>query len=279
MFLIDPHIHCISRTMDDYERLAHSGTVAVSEPAFWAGFDRSSVHSFVDYFRQLTEFEPTRAGKFGIHHHTWLCINAKEAENVSLAREVIGVLPDYLDRPNVVGVGEIGLHKNTRNEATIFREQAELAKKHNRLILIHTPHLEDKYKGTMLILDMLREVDVPPEQVLVDHVEEHTIKPVLDRGHWAGMTLYPVSKMTPKRGADMLEAYGHERLCVNAAADWGISDPFNLHRCVVEYRSRGHSQQELVEIFHNNPARFMGQSERFKIAPITVQTEAEPAAV
>src|SRR3712207_7430716 len=46
-----------------------------------------------DYFRQLTGFEPTRARAHGIEHRTWLCINAKEAEDVGLARAVIGLIP------------------------------------------------------------------------------------------------------------------------------------------------------------------------------------------
>ena len=54
MYYFDPHIHMISRTTDDYETLAKMGCVAVSEPAFWAGFDRGSVDGFRDYFRQLT---------------------------------------------------------------------------------------------------------------------------------------------------------------------------------------------------------------------------------
>lgn len=274
MYLIDPHIHCVSRTTDDYERLAMSGTVAVSEPAFWAGYDRSSSDSFVDYFRQLTEFEPKRAAQFGIKHHTWICINAKEAENVSLSREVIARMPEFMDRPSVLGVGEIGLNKNTKNECTIFMEQAEFAVKHGYLILIHTPHLSDKLKGTSMILDMLREVKADPDRVLVDHTEEHTIKMVLDRGFWCGMTLYPVSKMTPARAADMLETYANERVCVNAAADWGVSDPFNLHRCCLDYRARGHSEQELVDIFHNNPVRFFSQSHNgFSVKPLHLESD------
>ena len=279
MFVIDPHIHCVSRTMDDYERLACSGVVAVSEPAFWAGFDRSSPESFVDYFRQLTEFEPSRAASVGIRHFTWMCINAKEAENVSFAREVIERIPEFMDRPNVLGIGEIGLHKNTKNECTIFMEQAELAVSSGHLILIHTPHLQDKYKGTMLILDMLREAGADPNRVLIDHVEEHTVKPVLDRGFWAGMTLYPISKKTPHRGADLLETYGGERLCVNAAADWGVSDPFNLHRCVLDYRARGHSQQQVLDIFHNNPVRFFSGSPNFNIKPLKIDEATQPQPV
>src|SRR3972149_576286 len=80
MYYIDPHIHMVSRTTDDYETLAKMGCVALSEPAFWAGFDRGSVDGFRDYFRQLVEFEPKRAGWYGIQHYTWLCINGKEAE-------------------------------------------------------------------------------------------------------------------------------------------------------------------------------------------------------
>ncbi|MCA9010442.1 MAG: metal-dependent hydrolase, partial [Planctomycetaceae bacterium] len=81
MRYIDPHIHMVSRTTDDYQRMALSGCIAVTEPAFWAGFDRSSAQGFADYFRQLTEYEPRRAALFGIRHFTWLCINPKEADD------------------------------------------------------------------------------------------------------------------------------------------------------------------------------------------------------
>jgi predicted metal-dependent TIM-barrel fold hydrolase len=40
---IDPHIHMVSRVTDDYQRMAQCGCIAMSEPAFWAGFDRGSV--------------------------------------------------------------------------------------------------------------------------------------------------------------------------------------------------------------------------------------------
>src|ERR1700749_3949614 len=152
---IDPHIHMVSRTTDDYKRRALAGCVRSSEPAFWAGFARSGVEGFRDYFRQLTEYEGKRAAAYGIEHCSWLCINAKEAENVSLAREVIAMIPEFLDRPGVLGIGEIGLNKNTKNEATVFLEHIELAMQTDEQILIHTPHLEDKYQGTRMILDML----------------------------------------------------------------------------------------------------------------------------
>jgi predicted metal-dependent TIM-barrel fold hydrolase len=261
MDYIDPHIHMVSRTTDDYETLARMGCVAMSEPAFWAGFDRGSVDSFRDYFRQLTDFEPKRAAQFGIHHYTWLCINAKEAENVSLSREVIAMIPEFLDRPNVLGIGEIGLNKNTRNEATIFLEHLELAVRHHQQILIHTPHLVDKYQGTRMILDMLLgDSRIQPHRVLVDHVEEHTIRPVLEAGFWAGMTLYPVTKCTPQRACDMIEMYGPDRLLANSAGDWGPSKPTAIPDLIFEMRRRGHPESLIRKIVYENPRQFFLQS-------------------
>lgn len=266
MRYIDPHIHVISRTTDDYERLAIAGCVAVSEPAFWPGYDRGGVEAFGDYFRQLTEHEPRRAAQYGIRHFCWLCINAKEAENVQLGREVIALIPEFLDRPNVLGIGEIGLNKNTPNECTIFCEHVDLAVGRDELVLIHTPHLEDKYKGTRMILDMLaNEPRTDPNRVLVDHAEEHTIEAILDGGYWCGLTLYPITKCTRQRAADMIEMYGTERLLVNSAGDWGPSDPMAVPRLILEMRRRGHSEEDISTIVYENPLRFFSQCKRFSL--------------
>lgn len=263
MAYIDPHIHMVSRTTDDYRAMAQAGCVAITEPAFWAGFDRSSPAGFFDYFRQLTEVEPKRAAQYGIAHHCWLCINPKEAEDPVFAREVMGIIPEFLDKPNVLGIGEIGLNKNSRNELTILEEQIEIAKKHQRLILVHTPHLEDKLKGTRMTMDAIQNAGVDPGRVLIDHVEEHTVAEVLDRGFWAGMTLYPDSKCTPQRAVDIIECFGNERLWVNSAGDWGPSDPMSVPKCHVEMRRRGHTQSLIEKISLINPKTFLEQSGRF----------------
>lgn len=268
MDYIDPHIHMVSRITDDYATLARMGCVAISEPAFWAGFDRGSADGFRDYFRQLTEVEPKRAAAYGIQHFCWLCINAKEAENVSLSREVIAMIPEFLDAPGVLGIGEIGLNKNTRNEAIVFLEHLDLAAQYDQPILIHTPHLEDKYQGTRMILDMLDgDSRLQRSRILVDHVEEHTIAEVLDRGYWAGMTLYPVTKCTPERAADMIEKYGPERLMANSAGDWGPSKPTAIPDLIFELRRRGHDESLIRRIVYENPIEFFKNSRNFHFRP------------
>jgi predicted metal-dependent TIM-barrel fold hydrolase len=275
VYYIDPHIHMLSRTTDDYEALARMDCVAVSEPAFWPGLDRQNSESFYDYFRHLTEFEPARAAKYGIQHYSWLCVNAKEAENLSLSREVLSFLPEFLNRGNVLGIGEIGLNKNTRNEAIVFMEHKELAIRHDQLILIHTPHLADKLRGTRMILDMLCDDQrIRRERVLVDHAEEHTIRPALDAGFWVGMTLYPTTKCTPQRAADLAERYGTDRLMVNSAGDWGPSRPVAVRDFIFEMRRRRHSESTIRRIVYDNPVQFFSQSPAFQ-APIA--TEDGPA--
>jgi predicted metal-dependent TIM-barrel fold hydrolase len=264
MHYIEPHAHMVSRVTDDYERMALAGCQAVCEPAFWAGFDRSAVAGFFDYFSQLTGHEPKRAAKFGLKHFCWLCINSKEAEDVKLAADVIALVPQFLDRPNVLGIGEIGLNKNSRNEMRVLEMQVDLAARHNQLILVHTPHLEDKLKGTRLILDVLKsDKRIKPERVIIDHVEEHTVEMVLDEGMWAGMTLYPETKCTPPRAIDILEIYGSERLWLNSACDWGVSDPLAVPKTALEMKRRGHLETAIENVVFKNPKKFLSQSPNF----------------
>src|SRR3990167_1363480 len=135
MHFFDPHIHVASRTTDDLAAMAGAGCVAVGEPAFWMGYDRSGANSFYDYYRQLTEWEPKRAAHYGIRHYAWIGLNAKEAENAAFAREVLPLIPEFLDRPNALGIGEIGLNKNTRNEVATLEMLIELAMKTNEQML------------------------------------------------------------------------------------------------------------------------------------------------
>jgi hypothetical protein len=94
-------------------------------------------------------------------------------------------------------------------------------------------------------------------------VEEHTVKMVLDAGMWAGMTLYPETKCTPARAIDILEQYGCERLWLNSACDWGISDPLAVPKTALEMARRGHLASTIDRVVLANPQTFLSQSPHF----------------
>jgi predicted metal-dependent TIM-barrel fold hydrolase len=266
MEYIDLHAHMVSRTTDDYRAMARSGCVAVTEPAFWAGYDHPSADVFADYFDRLTDFEPKRAAQYGIAHFTWMCLNPKEGEDRALARQVLDLIPRFLEKPNVLGIGEIGLNRVTRNELATFVDHVDLAVEHDQLIHIHTPHLEDKWKGTTAIVETLAaDRRVAPQRVMVDHAEEHTIDMILDNGFWTGLTLYPTTKVSPGRAVDMIETHGPERICVASACDWGESRPLAVPDFVLEMRRRGHPDSLTRRVVYDNPVEFLGQCAKFHL--------------
>ncbi len=266
MEYIDIHSHMGSRTTDDYEQMALTGCVALTEPAFWAGYDRGSSQAFRAYFEQLTDFEPKRAAKYGIKHFTWLCFNPKEADDRALAADVLPLIPEYLDRPNVIGIGEIGLNRVTRNELATMVDHIDLAMQYDQIILVHTPHLEDKYKGTKVIVDtMAADRRISPTRVLIDHAEEHTMPMIQEAGFWAGITLYPQTKVSPGRAVDMIEMFGSDKICVASACDWGPSVPTAMAHFVLEMRRRGHPDRLIRKIVYENPIEFLSQSPKFEL--------------
>jgi predicted metal-dependent TIM-barrel fold hydrolase len=255
-----------SRTTDDYAQMALTGCVALTEPAFWAGWDRSTVEGFEDYFAQITTFEPKRAAQYGIAHYAWLGMNPKESDNRELSRQVLDRLPALLTGPTVIGVGEIGLNRVTRNEIATYTEQVALAAALRQLVLIHTPHLEDKYKGTRVTIDVLgKQANLQPGHVLVDHAEEHTIDMILDEGYWAGLTLYPQTKVSAARAVDMVETHGPDRILIAGACDWGPSEPLAVPKLMMEMRRRRWPDHLITRVVWENPIRFLSQSPKFKV--------------
>ena len=81
------------------------------------------------------------------------------------------------------------------------------------------------------------------------------------------MTLYPVSKCTPERAADMVEMYGPERICVNSAGDWGPSKPTAVTDFIMAMRRRGHGEGLIRRIVYENPIEFFSQSKNFQFTP------------
>ena len=260
MRIFDPHIHMTSRTTDDYEAMYAAGVRALVEPSFWLGQPRTSPDSLVDYFDSLLGWEPFRAAQYGIAHHCTLALNPKEA-NDPRCMLVLDVLPRYLVKDGVVAVGEIGYDSMTPAEDTALAAQLQLAADHELPALVHTPH-RDKAAGLKRTLDVLRESDVPPEHVVLDHLNETTVGDASDSGCWLGFSIYPDTKMDEDRMVAILKAHGTDRVLVNSAADWGRSDPLKTRKVGDAMLAAGFTEDDVDQVLWRNPVAFYGISGR-----------------
>jgi predicted metal-dependent TIM-barrel fold hydrolase len=273
MRIFEPHIHMFSRITDDYENMAQAGVRAVLEPAFWLGQNRTSVGTFVDYFDTILGWERFRAQQFGVHHFCTMALNPREANDDRVNDGVMEVLPRYLEKDSVLGVGEIGLDDQTKKEEKYFIAQLELARKHDLPALIHTPH-RDKLKGFERCIAILEDMGFPMERVLLDHGNEETIKVTRELGCYQGFSIYPFTKMDENRMVKIVLEYGIERVIINSAADWGVSDPLMVPKTVVKLAQAGVAEETIQTLVWRNPVAFFSQGGRLDTAALE-----HPAAV
>lgn len=271
MIIVEPHIHMYSRTTDDYQAMYREGIRACVEPSFWLGANRRYAGTFFDYFQLILDFETVRARRFGIDHYAAVSLNPKEAENVPLADEVIAGIGEYLAHPRCVALGEIGFNNITANEERAFVKQLEIGKAKGVPVIVHLPHV-DKLRGAKRSIEIVKDLGMCGPQVLLDHNTEETIKISLDSGCYSGMTVYPISKLTPERVSEMVRQYGSERVMVNGSADWGISDPLSLVKVVRFMQREGHSQETIQDLVFKNAMGFYSRSPKwtpsFDIKPL-----------
>lgn len=262
MLYIDPHIHMVSRTTDDYEKMAAAGVKAIIEPAFWQGQPRTQIGSFQDYFSSLVGFERFRAAQFGIRHYCTIGLNSKEANNEALAEQVLELMPLYLTKEGVVAVGEIGYDDITPLEEKFLRLQLVMAQDVDLPILIHTPH-RNKKRGTYRTMDVIEEHGISPTRVIIDHNNEETCEEVLNRGYWCAFTIYPKTKMGNERMVEIARQYGSERIIVDSSADWGVSDPLAVPKTANLMLERGIPRSVIEDVSYRNALKAYAQSGQF----------------
>ena len=261
--IIEPHIHMISRTTDEYMAMRAHGIRVCVEPSFWQGANRRYAGSFFDYFRLSLEFEHTRAARFGVDHWSAIGMNPKEAEDRKLADEVIDGMGEYLDHPRCVALGEIGFNNITENEEHALVRQLRLAEERKMPVVLHLPHF-NKLKGIKRVLEIIAGEGLTRERIDIDHNVEETIALALESGCYAGMTVYPYSKLSPERVSAMIREHGHERVIVNGSADWGISDPLSLVKVIERLRADGFGEEVIEQITYHTPMAFYSASPHWK---------------
>jgi hypothetical protein len=160
-----------------------------------------------------------------------------------------------------VAVGEIGFDAMTPAEEDALAAQVALAVEHELPVLVHTPH-RDKAAGTRRTLELVEEAGIAPELVLIDHNNELTVHEVKASGCWAGFSIYPNTKMDEQRMVRVLQEHGPDRIIVNSACDWGVSDPLKVSKTAAAMLAAGFDDDDVDRVVWRNPVEFFSQSGR-----------------
>eukprot|EP01041_Mallomonas_annulata_P029156 gene29156-51100_t len=102
--------------------------------------------------------------------------------------------------------------------------------------------------------------------VIIDHNNEETVESVLDKGFWAAFTIYPFTKMGNERMVEIVKKYGSERIMINSAADWGISDPLAVPKTAALMKIKGIADADIKLVTYQNAINAFAQSGQINMA-------------
>ncbi len=216
MAVIDTHIHSEGRSVEDLKFMAENGIKKAITCAFYPirpGFPET----LIDLARKLTEFEPKRGKRAGIKIHSAVGIHPR-----CIPPDWQRVLDFIESYSGYVAIGEIGLEDGTDVEREVLKAQLLLAKRLDIPAIIHTPR-KNKVAILEKMLEVLEEMSFPEDLALIDHNSVETVKVILDRGYWAGITVQP-GKLSVEEAVKIVEEFGDERLVANSDTGFSESD-------------------------------------------------------
>ena len=134
--------------------------------------------------------------------------------------------------------------------------------------MINLPHVNKKegIERTKSVLKNKNMLELS-NKILIDHNTEETIEKTLELGCWAGLTVYPVTKLSPARAINIIEKNGVEKIMINSSADWGVSDPLSVPLVAREMKKKGFSDNDIEKVTLYNPYEFFKQSPNFLWSP------------
>jgi uncharacterized protein len=73
--------------------------------------------------------------------------------------------------------------------------------------------------------------------------------------------------------AALVKTYGSDRIVVNSAADWGISDPLKVPKTIAVMRQQGIDDETIQKIVWTNPVAFFAQSGKLDVSGVEARPE------
>ena len=261
MKVIDSHTHLDTLTMVDLSKMRLAGVRSIISPIHIDAAKPVACRTIKDVWDYLLEVQFGRARSNGIKAYAMIGVSMVSTP-ADDPEDLFRALPSYLNREEVVAIGEIGFEPNSRTcsdikvQADLIRKQLEIAAAENICVDFHVPNApEQKKEFTAKTLEICRECNFPMHKVVIDHCSEVNIGMALEAGAYAAITVQPWRNMTPEIAADLVLKFGPERIMVDSDCGGGISDPLAVPRTAVALMDKGLAENDIEDILYGNAVK------------------------
>lgn len=251
--LFDAHIHPETLSDQDLETMRYFGVRAVLAVAHHDPIEKSAKH-VLQHFDDLLARQLPRIEKAGIRAYVGLGVHPQAIPRRGLP-EILSALPGYFRGGKVVAVGEVGLHRGSELEEEAMTEQLLLARRLKLPVIVHTPH-RSKEALTRRALTLIRDSAVVASRVLVDHASDRTVRPILECGHFAGLTVHP-DELEAEAAVRIVNKLGTDRVVLNSDSGDGAGDIVGLARAARLLEKAELSPAVVARVTYKNAARFL----------------------
>lgn len=258
MYYVDSHLHLSDLTWENLKSMSVAGVKTLVTPAMLGAAKPVSNEAIKDIWDFYFDVQLDRTKEHGIDGYILIGICPVSTPSGDLS-ELIDALPDYLKRPEVVGIGEIGVEPGSKTtndldfQEEIVVEQLKLLKEFNKAAVFHIPLAPDKkVKYTVMMINLCVKYGIPMEKVVIDHCSDANIKIALDAGAYAAITVQPWRGITPEIAAGLTLQYGCDRVMIDSDCGGGISDPLSVPKTAYELRKKGASEDIIKKACYSN---------------------------
>lgn len=248
--IIDAHLHADCRPVEDFKNMKIAGVNAIVSCAYDPLEMKKSNVSF-EHFDRIINREAKRVENEGIKFYCAVGVHPRAIPTDF--EKVIEKLPEYLEKKNVIAIGEIGLETADDLEQKVFVEQLKIADENNYKIIVHTPRT-NKVEITEKIVKLLDE-HINPRLVQLDHVDFSIVDSIIDKDYSLGITIQPL-KMSTEETIQMLEKYGYDKFILDSDISYAPSNPLSLPETKHELEKMGVNKNSINKVMFENVLKF-----------------------
>lgn len=248
--IIDAHLHADCRPVEDFKNMKIAGVNAIVSCAYDPLEMKKSNVSF-EHFDRIINREAKRVENEGIKLYCAVGVHPRAIPTDF--EKVIEKLPEYLEKKNVIAIGEIGLETADDLEQKVFVEQLKIADDNNYKIIVHTPRTK-KVEITEKIVKLLDE-HINPRLVQLDHVDFSIVDSIIDKEYSLGITIQPL-KMSTEETIQMLEKYGYDKFVLDSDISYAPSNPLSLPETKHELEKMGVNKNSINKVMFENVLKF-----------------------